>query len=171
MSIFGKNNEPIKTIKYKELINESAIFLNDDHENEVAKRLDEITLSRPVLLIRKNPETWFEESLPVTEKILNFLKENKEEHGDSFSYDLFIDYSFGQVNDIPEMEDNEEGYYATPISEDEFMESEKKYWEYEPTEEEEQIADGIMNAVKAFHNMKWHDGEEYWKYSKKDITT
>ena len=168
MDIFSKREDPIKTIKYEDAIKESAIFLDDSHENEIAKRLDEITLDRPILLIRKNPESWQEESLPLTKKILDFLKENKEEYGEEFDYDIFINYSFSQVKSVLEMEDNEEGYYAVPISEDEFIRSEKEYWKYEPSEEEDQIIDGILNAVKAFHNMKWHDREEYWKYSKKE---
>lgn len=156
-------NERITTIKYKDIVHECAIFLNDDHENEIAKRLNEISLDEPILLVRKNPETWCEESLPVTERILDFLKENKENYGEEFNYDIYIDYSFNQVNEISEMSEKEESYYAVPISEDEFMRSEKEYWEYEPTDEEEQFANNILNAVKEFHNMKWHNGEKFWK--------
>lgn len=158
------NQDPISTIMYKDIIEENAIFLNDDHENEIAKRLDEITLDKPALIVRKNPETWVEECLPVTARILNFLKENKEKYGEEFSFDIYIDYSFRQVNSVKEMEEKEDVYSATPISEEEFMESEMKYWTYVPTEAEKKQAEDILNFVKAFHNMKWHNGEEFWKY-------
>jgi len=166
INLFSGKDEPITTIKYEDAIKECSIFLNDDHENEIVKRLDEITLDKSILLIRKNPETWFEESLPVTERILNFLKENREEYGEDFNYDIYINYSFSQVNEIQEMEEKEEGYYATPISEEEFMKNEMEHWTYEPTKEEIRFANEIMNAAKAFHNRKWHDGEEYWEYKK-----
>lgn len=158
------NKGPIPTIKYKDIIEENIIFLNDDHENKIVKRLDEITLDKPTLIVRKNPETWEEESLPLTERILNFLKENREKYGEEFSFDIYIDYSFRQVNSVKEMEEKEDVYHATPISEEEFMESEMKYWTYEPTETEKEQAESVLNAVKAFHNMKWHNGDEFWKY-------
>ena len=123
MNFFSDKNEPIKTIKYEDVIKECVIFLNDDHENEIAKRLNKITLDTPTLIVRKNPETWEEESLPLTERILNFLKENKKEYGEEFSFDIYIDYSFRQVNSVKEMEEKEDIYHATPISEEEFMES------------------------------------------------
>ena len=159
------NDEPIYTIKYEEKIDENVIFLDDDHENEICKRIDTLTLDKPIFIIRKDPDTGADQGLPMTERILNFLKENKDKDLD---YCIYINYSFACRNAIKEMEHNEDIAYYDKISEDDFIEGEKAWW-IEAKELEEKYAnepDPILNAIKAFHNMKWHNGEEYYKYDR-----
>lgn len=149
-------NECIATIKYDLKIAENALFLNDDHQNEIALRIDNITLEKPLFLIRKNPDNLADEGLEVTEKILNFLRENKENFGDKFNYDLYFNYRVSSVNCIEEMEENEEVLWITPINEDDFIKSEMRWWEYEPTEKESEFFKNLIETLKLFHNRKYH---------------
>lgn len=157
-------NRLIPTIKYDSKIAENALFLDENHQNEVAKKLDSLTLDKPIFLMRKNPDNLADEGLEVTEKILNFLKENKEKYGDMFNYDLYINYSFTGVLYLEDLDSDEDVCIYIPISEDTFMKSEMKWWE---TEKEEgvfkKLTNPIMEAIKDFHNKKWHNGEKFWK--------
>jgi len=154
----------IPTIKYNSKIVENAIFLDKNHQNEIAERLNDLNLNKPIFLLRKNPDDLADEGLEVTEKILNFLKENKEKYGDMFNYDLYIDYSFGSVLYLEDLEENEDVCSYIPISEDTFIKSEMKWWK----EAEKEKASGeifinpIIEAIKDFHNKKWHNGEKFW---------
>lgn len=160
-------DESIYTIKYEEKLDENVIHLDEDHENEICKRIDTLTLDKPMLLIRKDPYTWADQGLPVTERILNFLRENKEQNLD---YCIYINYSFDCRKSVYEMNEKEDIAYYDKISEDEFIEGEKAWWEEEKKLEEEHKGEpnALLNVVKAFHNMKWHNGEEYYTYDRGD---
>ena len=157
------NDELIYTIKYEEKLDENVIHLDEDHENEIYKRIDTLTLDKPMFLIRKDPHTWADQGLPVTERILNFLKENKEQDLD---YCIYINYSFACRKSVQEMDYNEDIAYYDKISEDEFIEGEKAWWEEEKEIEDDGKPNVLLNIIKAFHNMKWHNGEEYYTYDR-----
>ena len=147
-------------IHFDKCIHENAISL-DEHENEIGLILDQLDPSIPTLIWRKNPETWVDEVVVLTPKILEFMRSVDP---DFLSYDLYINYSIrhGKFKDIGE---NEESIFENIkyLTEDEFIESERAWMTYEPTEEDKAFADGILDAVKTFHNYKWHNGEEFWK--------
>lgn len=152
----------IPTIKYDSKIEESCIFLGE-HENEICKRLDSLTLEKPIFLVRKNPQTLEEEGLPLTKNLLTFLKENKREYSNNFDYDIYIDYSFHQVDTIEEIGIQEDILYYKPITEEYFMKNEKAWWQHTLSEKEKETINELMGAIKSFHNTKWHNGENFWK--------
>lgn len=151
-------------IHFDKAIHENVIRLEDDHINEIGLVLNELDPSVPTLIWRKNPEDWRDEVVVLTPKILDFMKSVDP---DFLAYDLYINYSIrhGKFKDIDHDGEHEESIFEniTYLTEDEFIDSERYWIEYEPSEEDIEFADSIFEAVKDFHNHKWHNGEKFWK--------
>lgn len=151
-------------IHFDKAIHENVIRLEDDHVNEIGLVLNELDPSVPTLIWRKNPEDWRDEVVVLTPKILDFMKSVDP---DFLAYDLYINYSIrhGKFKDIDHDGEHEESIFEniTYLTEDEFIDSERYWIEYEPSEEDIEFADSILDAVKEFHNHKWHNGEKFWK--------
>lgn len=149
----------VDIICYDRFIDETTLYLGD-HENELIKALDTITLDVPILLTRKNPDNWNDEALELTPRLLDFLKELRDKDYD-LDYNLYFNYHFrkGDMSSIDP--DHEDSFYADFITEDEFMDSEREAW----SEAEKHNGDinPLLEAIADFHNKKWHDGEEFWK--------
>lgn len=159
-----KREMDVDIIHCDRYINECVIHLEDDHVNEIGQILDELDPSVPTLIVRKNPDDWHEEAVILTPKILEFMKSVDPDYLD---YDLFVNYEIrhGKFSDIDFDSDNETSLSTDLpyLTEDEFIESEQKSIDYEPTESDIEFGESILNAVKDFHNMKWHNGEKFWK--------
>lgn len=151
-------------IHFDKAIHENVIRLEDGHVNEIGLVLNELDPSVPTLIWRKNPEDWRDEVVVLTPKILDFMKSVDP---DFLAYDLYINYSIrhGKFKDIDHDGEHEESIFEniTYLTEDEFIDSERYWIEYEPSEEDIEFADSILDAVKEFHNHKWHNGEKFWK--------
>lgn len=151
-------------IHFDKAIHENVIRLEDDHVNEIGLVLNELDPFVPTLIWRKNPEDWRDEVVVLTPKILDFMKSVDP---DFLAYDLYINYSIrhGKFKDIDHDGEHEESIFEniTYLTEDEFIDSERYWIEYEPSKEDIEFADSILDAVKDFHNHKWHNGEKFWK--------
>ena len=151
-------------IHFDKAIHENVIRLEDDHVNEIGLVLDELDPSVPTLIWRKNPEDWRDEVVVLTPKILDFMKSIDS---DFLAYDLYINYSIrhGKLKDIDYDSGREDSIPKdiTYLTEDEFIDSERYWIEYEPSEGDIEFTDSILDAIKDFHNHKWHNGEKFWK--------
>ena len=156
-------NEEADIICFDRCIDETPLYFGD-HENELIKALDTVTFDVPVLLTRKNPDNWKDEAVELTPRLLDFLKELRDKDYD-IDYGLYFNYHFrkGTLGSIDY--DHEDSFYADFITEDEFMKSEMESWaEAEKHEGEE---NPLLEAIADFHNMKWHNGEKFWKVDEK----
>lgn len=152
-------NEEVDIICFDRCIDETPLYFGD-HENELIKALDTVTLDVPILLTRKNPDNWHDEAVELTPRILDFLKELRDDDCD-LDYGLYFNYHFrkGTLGSIDC--DHEDSFYSEFITEDEFIQSEREAWtEAEKHEGEE---NPLLGVIADFHNKKWHDGEEFWK--------
>lgn len=153
------------TIHFDRKIEECTLWVGEyDHENELVKELDNLPLDKPMLLMRKNPDTIADEAVIVTPKVIKFLK--SMEDPDDVNFDLYINYSITDGYKSKDHDYDHEEYFCkeTPfISEDEFIDSERYWIEYEPSEGDIKFTDNILDAIKDFHNHKWHNGEKFWK--------
>ena len=140
--------EETDIISYDKKIEECAWHLDDEHENELVKELETFVLNKPTLLIRKNPDTWYDEAVIVTPKVLEFLK--SVEDPDDVNFDFYINYSIrhGKFKDIDYTKEDPFWHEMPFISEDEFIESEREANAYVYTEEEEKAVDNFMESVK-----------------------
>lgn len=157
-----KKETIVDIVHYDRYINECVIHLDDDHVNEIGQILDELDPSVPTLIVRKNPEDWHEEGVVLTPKILEFMKSIDPDYLD---YDLYVNYSIrrGPFSDIDFDTEGSLSSNLPYLTEDEFIESEQKCIDYEPTERDIAFGNAILDAVKDFHNKKWHNGEQFWK--------
>ena len=162
--LFSKTPEELKNeeadiICYDRCIDEVTLYLGD-HENELIKALDTITFDVPILLMRKNPDNWNDEAVEFTPRLLDFLKELRDEDCD-LDYNPYFNYHFRR-GDISSIDlDNEDSFYADFITEDEFIESERESWSEAKKHEGEK--NPVLEAIADFHNMKWHNGERFWE--------
>lgn len=162
------DNDEVDVISYEWKIEETPLFLEDNHVNAVVEKLDDIVLDKPTFIVRQNPETWGYEGTELTPKILDFLKEIRHQDLD---YDIYYNYSIRKDKIKNINYDNENMISYEPITEDKFINDERDFWEwsdnvYDNLEKKgyyEEACDDILNAVKDFHNMKWHNGEEFYK--------
>ena len=142
--------EETDIISYDKKIEECVWHLDDEHENELVKELETFVLDKPTLLMRKNPDTWYDEAVIVTPKVLEFLK-SVEDPAD-VNFDFYINYSIrhGKFKDIDYNNEHEEAFWqGIPfISEDEFIKSEREANAYVYTEEEQEAADNLMESIK-----------------------
>ena len=152
-------NEEVDIICYDRFIDETPLYFGD-HENELIKALDTITLDVPILLTRKNPDNWHDEAVELTPRLLDFLKELRDDDCD-LDYGLYFNYHFkkGTLGSIDH--DHEDSFYSDFITEDEFIQSERESWAEAKKHEGEK--NPVLDAIADFHNMKWHNGEKFWE--------
>ena len=147
------------TIHFDRKIEECALWVGDyDHENELVKELDNLPLDKPMLLMRKNPDTMADEAVIVTPKVIEFLK-SVEDPAD-VNFDLYINYSITDGYKGKDRDYDHEEYFCkeTPfISEDEFIESEREANAYVPTEEDLAFMKSLEGALEKFHEMRHHN--------------
>ena len=136
-------------ISYDKKIEECVWHLGEyDHENELVKELKTFVLDKPTLLMRKNPDTWTDEAVIVTPKVLEFLK--SIEDPEDVNFDFYINYSIrhGKFKDIDYTKEDPFWEKTPFISEDEFIESEGEANAQVYTEEEQKAADSFIKSIE-----------------------
>lgn len=151
-----ENMKSDATIHFDRKIEECALWVGEyDHENELVKELDNLPLDKPMLLMRKNPDTMADEAVIVTPKVIEFLK--SVEDPDDVNFDLYINYFITNGYKSKDLDYDHEEYFCkkTPfISEDEFITSEKEANAYVPTEKDLAFMKGLEEALEKFHEMR-----------------
>ena len=161
---------------YDRLIDERTLFF-DEHENQITKELDNITLDVPVLLVGDNydynaTENYY--AVKMTQRTLDFLKEHRDW---DFDYELYFNYRFEEKPfkeiDVETLDKHTTLLAADLWTEEEFEEREVKEWAEVAEKKNDllQEAREILEAVADFHNRKWHDGEEFWSVKDGNIVS
>ena len=155
-------------LHYDRMIDERTFYFGEEHENQITKELDNITLDVPILIVTDNydgPENYY--AVDVTQRTLDFLKEHRDW---DYDYEVYFNYRFEEKPfdeiDVKTLDSNSTLLYFKPLTEEEFEEreirefSEMEEWEKDPSNQ--QKVDNLLGVIADFHNKKWHDGEEFW---------
>lgn len=164
-------------LRYDRMIDERSFYFGEEHENQIAKELDSLTLDTPILLVGDNydynaTENYY--AVKMTQRTLDFLKEHRDW---DYDYELYLNYTFEEKPfskiDIKALGSNETLLAADLWTEEEFEEREIKEWaevaEWENDPANKERGNGLLEAIADFHNRKWHNGEEFWEVDNGNI--